>query len=311
VSAIRGQRAGLGIIHGFDGFDAGRLVEDARQAEALGFDTFSLADHLHGEHPTLEPWTALTWAAAATERIEVMSNLLALPYRSPAVTAKMAETLDRLSAGRLVLGLGTGRHDAEFTAFGLAERTPGQKVNALGEAVRIIRGLWNEPAACYEGSHFRVHDARIEPRPSHPIPIWLGAYGPRALRLAGELADGWIPSLERLEYRQALAMRASVRASAAAAGRDPDEITCAANLIVIFDKVRSHAEGQPLTGNVESIAERLIAVFRDGFTFLNVGFTEPGHRELFAAEVMPLVRHEAARGYDPSPPGAAHRERKP
>jgi alkanesulfonate monooxygenase SsuD/methylene tetrahydromethanopterin reductase-like flavin-dependent oxidoreductase (luciferase family) len=306
---IVGQRAGLGIIHGFGGFDAARLAGDARQAEALGFDMFSLADHLHGERPTLEPWTALTWAAAATERIEVMSNVLALPYRSPAVTAKMAETLDRLSAGRLVLGLGAGRYDAEFSAFGLAGRTPGQKVSALGEAVRIIRGLWNEPALWYEGTQFRVRGARIEPRPSHPVPIWLGAYGPRALRLAGALADGWIPSLERLEYRQALAMRAVVRASAEAAGRDPDEITCGANLIVIFGKTRSHAAGKPhaagqrLTGNAESIAERLIAAFRDGFTFLNAGFTEPGHRELFAAEVMPLVRNEIARGHDPLAPG--------
>jgi probable F420-dependent oxidoreductase len=305
VSAILGQRAGVGIIGGFDGFDAGRLVEDVCQAEALGFDMFSLADHLHGEHPTLEPWTALTWAAAATERIEVMSNVLALPYRSPAVVAKMAETLDRLSAGRLVLGLGTGRYDGEFAAFGLAGRTPGQKVSALGEAVRIIRGLWNGPAVSYEGTHFRVRGARIEPGPSHPVPIWLGAYGPRALRLAGELADGWIPSLERLEYRQALAMRATVRASAEAAGRDPDEITCAANLIVILTKTgggQPHAARQPLTGNAESIAERLVAAFRDGFTFLNVGFTQPGHRELFASDVMPLLRNETARGHDPLPP---------
>lgn len=313
MSTILRQRAGLGIIHGFDGFDAGRLVDDARQAEALGFDMFSLADHLHGEQPTLEPWTALTWAAAATQRIEVMSNVLALPYRSPAVVAKMAETLDRLSGGRLVLGLGTGRHDAEFSAFGLAGRTPGQKVGALGEAVRIIRGLWTEPAVSYEGRHFRVRGARIEPRPSHPVPIWLGAYGPRALRLAGELADGWIPSLERLEYGRAVAMRAMVRASAEAAGRDPDEITCGANLVVIFDRIRSHAAGQRLTGNAESIAERLVAAFRDGFTFLNVGFSEPGHRELFASEVMPLVRHEIGRGHDPLspdcvlPPPANHR----
>lgn len=221
MSTLARQPVGFGIIHGFYDFDPDRLVEEARHAEALGFDAFSLADHLHTEHPTLEPWTALTWVAAATQRIELMSNVLGLPYRPPAVTAKMAETLDRLSGGRLVLGLGVGGYDHEFSSFGLAERTPGQKVSALGEAVQIIRGLWNEPAVSYEGQHFQVREARIEPKPAHPIPIWLGAYGPRALKLTGAIADGWIPSLGRLEFDQALAMRLAVRASAQAAWRDP------------------------------------------------------------------------------------------
>jgi alkanesulfonate monooxygenase SsuD/methylene tetrahydromethanopterin reductase-like flavin-dependent oxidoreductase (luciferase family) len=153
-----------------------------------------VADHLHGADPTPEPWTALTWVAAVTERIGVMPNVLGLPYRAPAVTAEMAETLDRFSGGRLVLGLGTGGYDAEFSAFGLSERTAGQKVAALGEALKIIRGLWREPSLSYAGEHFHVRDARIEPKPAHPIPIWLGAYGPRSLRMTGALADGWVPS---------------------------------------------------------------------------------------------------------------------
>ena len=124
-----------------------------------------------------------------------MPNVLGLPYRAPAVTAKMAETLDRLSGGRLVVGLGTGGYDAEFAAFGLAQRTPGRKVAALGEAVQIIRGLWREPGFTFSGEHFATAGARIEPRPAHPIPLWLGTYGPRALAITGTLADGWVPSL--------------------------------------------------------------------------------------------------------------------
>jgi alkanesulfonate monooxygenase SsuD/methylene tetrahydromethanopterin reductase-like flavin-dependent oxidoreductase (luciferase family) len=298
VSIMTGQRVGFGIIHGFHHFDLDRLAEEARHAEAIGFDLFSVADHLHTEHPTLEPWTALTWAAAATERIQVMSNVLGLPYRAPAVTAKMAETLDRLSGGRLVLGLGVGGYDQEFTAFGLAERTPGQKVSALGEAVEIIRGLWDEPAFSYEGRHFQVREARIEPKPIHPIPIWLGTYGPRALAMTGALADGWVPSLGRLELSQALAMRTAVRASAEAAGRDPDEITCAANIVVAFEPGRSpgsQASWQQLAGSSEVIAEQILVVVRGGFTFLNIALPQPDLRERFAAEVIPLVRSELAR----------------
>src|SRR5580698_10256754 len=128
MSTITGQRAGFGIVYGFHGFDPDGLITEAQHAESLGFDLFCVADHLHGANPTPEPWTALTWIAAVTSRIGVMTNVLGLPYRAPAVTAKMAENLSRLSSGRLVLGLGTGGYDAEFAAFGLAQRTPGRKV---------------------------------------------------------------------------------------------------------------------------------------------------------------------------------------
>jgi probable F420-dependent oxidoreductase len=299
MSTITGQRVGFGIIHGFQAFDASRLVAEAQHAETLGFDLFSVADHLHGADPTPEPWTALTWIAAVTERITVMTNVLGLPYRAPAVTAKMAETLDRLSGGRLVLGLGTGGYDAEFEAFGLARRTPGQKVTALGEATQIIRGLWREPGFSFDGEHFRARDARIEPKPAHPIPIWLGAYGPRALQMTGGLADGWVPSLGRLDLDQAVAMRATVRAAAQAAGRNPDHITCAANLIVDFtsDGPPGSPGGQRVTGDSAAIAGQLIGIGHAGFTFLNVALADADARRRFAAEVMPLVRTELAGIY--------------
>jgi alkanesulfonate monooxygenase SsuD/methylene tetrahydromethanopterin reductase-like flavin-dependent oxidoreductase (luciferase family) len=293
MSTIIGQRAGFGLVYGFHGFDPDGLITEARQAESLGFDLFCVADHLHGANPTPEPWTALTWIAAVTSRIGVMTNVLGLPYRAPAVTAKMAETLSRLSGGRLVLGLGTGGYDREFSAFGLAERSPGQKVGALSEAVRIIRGLWQEPGFSFEGEYFRVHDAQIEPRPAGPIPIWLGSYGPRALRVTGALADGWIPSLGRLSLDEATAMRATVRTAAQDAGRDPGEITCAANLIVDFTADGApDPDGPRITGTSEAVARRLTLIGRAGFTFLNVVLADAEARERFATEVMPVVRGE-------------------
>jgi alkanesulfonate monooxygenase SsuD/methylene tetrahydromethanopterin reductase-like flavin-dependent oxidoreductase (luciferase family) len=262
-------------------------------AESVGFDLFSLPDHLHSGRPTLEPWTALAFVAAATERLTVMTNVLGLPYRPPAVTAKMAETLDRLSGGRLVLGLGVGGYDPEFAAFGLAERTPGQKVAALGEAMKIIRGLWQEPSFTFEGEHFHVRQAQVEPKPDHHIPIWIGAYGPRALRVTAALADGWIPSIGRIGLNEASDLRAAVLSGLREAGRGEEEFTFATNLVVSFEREarRGEAQGwQRLTGDSETITDRLVEIASAGFTVLNVALPGPDAAEHFASDVIPAVR---------------------
>jgi probable F420-dependent oxidoreductase len=267
-------------------------------AESIGFDLFSLPDHLHSGRPTLEPWTALAFVAAATERLTVMTNVLGLPYRPPAVTAKMAETLDRLSGGRLVLGLGVGGYDPEFEAFGLAERTPGQKVAALGEAIRIIRGLWEEPSLTFEGEHFHVHQAQVEPKPGHHIPIWAGAYGPKALRVTATLADGWIPSIGRIGLEDAIGLRATVLSSLQEAGRSPEEFTFATNLVVSFagEAQRGAVQGwQQLAGDSETIADRLAEIARAGFTVLNVALPGREAAEQFASDVIPAVRASVPR----------------
>jgi probable F420-dependent oxidoreductase len=262
-------------------------------AESLGFDLFSLPDHLHSGQPTLEPWTALAFVAAATQRLTVMTNVLGLPYRHPAVTAKMAETLDRLSGGRLVLGLGVGGYDPEFAAFGLAERTPGEKVAALDEAIQIIRGLWEAPDFTFEGKHFGVRRAEIEPKPGHRIPIWTGAYGPKALRVTATLADGWIPSIGRLGLAEAGELRATVLSNLEGAGRSPSEFTCATNVVVGFEGEarQGAAQGwQRLTGDSETLTDRLAEIAGAGFTVLNVALVGREATERFAAEVIPAVR---------------------
>jgi len=103
-------------------------VGAARAAERLGFDFVSASDHPIGTTPSYETWTLLTWIAAATSRVAVLSRVLAVPLRNPALVAKMAESLDRLSAGRLLLGLGAGYSDTEFRAVGVPVPTPRQKV---------------------------------------------------------------------------------------------------------------------------------------------------------------------------------------
>ena len=115
-------------------------VREAQRAEELGFDFVSVTDHLHGTRPTHETWTLLTWLAASTSRIGLLTDVLGLPYRAPSVVAKMAASLDQLSGGRLTLGLGAGGSDEEFQGFGLPLRPPGGKIEALGEAIEVMRG---------------------------------------------------------------------------------------------------------------------------------------------------------------------------
>jgi probable F420-dependent oxidoreductase len=267
-------------------------VGAARAAEELGFDFVGTNDHPHGSSPSFEAWTLLTWIAAATSRVRVATRVLATPLRSPPVVAKMAESLDRLSGGRLILGLGGGSMDEELAAFGLGVRSPRDKVDGLEEAIRILRGLWSQETFSFSGRLYRTEGARIEPKPGHHIPIWLGTYGNRALAVTGRLADGWIPSLGFASPGQIPAMRDRVLAAARDAGRDPAEITCAFNLAVRVDE---HAQPQPntVTGPPDAVAERLLGFLELGFTALNFIPSGPDpaeQAERLALEVLPAVR---------------------
>jgi probable F420-dependent oxidoreductase len=267
-------------------------VADARGAEELGFDFVSASDHLHGDSPTWEPWTTLSWIAASTTRIRVLTRVLAVPYRSPAVVAKMAETFHRLSGGRLMLGLGGGYLDEEFRAFGLRVPSPRDKIDGLEEAIRIIRGLWSEAGFSFDGRLHRTDGATIEPRPDHTIPIWVGTYGPRALDLTGRLADGWIPSLGFAPPDVVTGMRERVHGAAQRAGRDPADITCAYNLVVRVDD-RAEPDPKVVSGSPEAIAERLHGFAGLGFTAFNLMPTGPGldeQADRLGREVLPLLR---------------------
>jgi probable F420-dependent oxidoreductase len=263
----------------------------ARRAEELGFDFVSTSDHPAGGQPSYEAWTMLTWIAAATSRIRVATRVLGVPYRHPAMVAKMAETLDRLSGGRLILGLGAGYSDAEFRAFGLGVPSPREKIDGLAEAVTIIRGLWSAPKFSFGGTRYRAEEAGIEPKPGHHIPVWLGTFGPRALAVTGRLADGWIPSLGYNPPGQLPVMREQVLAAARAAGRDPAELTCALNLQV---QLGGQAGGDPgvLAGSPGEVAGQIAGFARAGFTTFNLlpaGGPVAENAERLARDVVPAV----------------------
>jgi alkanesulfonate monooxygenase SsuD/methylene tetrahydromethanopterin reductase-like flavin-dependent oxidoreductase (luciferase family) len=239
----------------------------------------------------------LSWIAANTSRIRIASRVLGVPYRHPAVLAKMAETLDRLSGGRLILGLGGGASDAEFQAFGLGVRSPREKIDGLEEAVRIVRGMWSEQTFTVDGRLYQTDDAQIEPKPGHRIPIWLGTFGDRALNVTGRLADGWIPSLELAPPETAKPMRGRILAAARAAGRNPEQITCVYNLELVFGDVSDPRPGL-VSGSVDAVVEQLLSFAEIGFTAFN--FIVSGHdgddqRERLAREVVPRVRASLSR----------------
>ena len=267
-------------------------VAEARTAEKLGFDFVSANDHPCGTSPTREVWTMLTWIAAATSRIMVATRVLGVPYRPPAVVAKMSETLARLSGGRLILGLGGGASDEELRAFGLPVPSPRQKIDGLEDAIHILHGLWSEPAFSFDGPRYAVRRATMEPKPPNRIPVWVGTYGPRGLALAGRLADGWIPTLELALPDRARAMRDQIVSAASDAGRDPGEITCCYNLEISLGGKRD-PRPQVVSGSPDEVIERLLDFVALGFDAMNFILVGPDHdeqRERLAHEVIPVLR---------------------
>lgn len=143
-----------------------------------------------------------------------------LPLRPPPLIAKAAATIDRLIGGRFELGLGAGAFWDAIQALGGPQRTPGESLDALAEAVDIIRRIWSgERGLRVHGRFDRLHGAHGGPEPAHPVSIWLGAYGPRALRLTARVADGWVPSF-RGELQPIIDMTARLDDAADGGGRD-------------------------------------------------------------------------------------------
>ena len=171
------------------------LRDIALQIEMLGFDSIWFMDHLvfrdeKTTHGVWEAWTLLSALAEATSRIELGSLVLCSQFRNPAVLAKMAVTLDAVSNGRFILGLGAGWNKPEFEAFGLPFD---HRVSRFEEAIKIIRPLLKDGHVDFTGKYYQAHDCQILPRGPRPEgpPILIGGTGPRMLRLAAQYADMW------------------------------------------------------------------------------------------------------------------------
>lgn len=220
----------FGIFLVPDGEDAQRTVERAVSVEQLGLDLIGVQDHPY-QRRFLDMFSLLAFIAARTSKLRLVPDVANLPLRLPAVLAKAAATIDVLSGGRLELGLGAGAFWDAIEAMGGPRRSAKESVDALEEAIEIIRLTWSgERSVAFEGEHYRVKGFRPGPQPAHRVGIWLGAYGPRMVRLVGRAADGWLPSVPRLPLDEVPSRRKAIDEAARQAGRDPSDIRRIANV---------------------------------------------------------------------------------
>lgn len=209
--------------------DPGRTVDIARTLDDLGYDLIGIQDHPY-QQQHFDALALISVLLGATNRVRFFPDVANLPLRPPAMLAKQAATLDQLSGGRFELGLGAGAFWDGVRAMGGPAREPKEALAALREAVTLIREFWSGRTLRHKGELYQAVGARPGPLPAHEIGLWLGVLGPRALRLTGELADGWVPSMSYVPPAKAVSSNAIIDEAARAAGREPAAIRRVYNL---------------------------------------------------------------------------------
>ncbi|HSK87220.1 MAG TPA: LLM class flavin-dependent oxidoreductase [Anaerolineales bacterium] len=265
------------------------LLSIAREVERLGLDYIAIQDHPY-QRRFVDTWVLLSMIASATDRVGLFPDVANLPLRPPAVMAKAAATIDLLRGGRFELGLGAGAFWDAIEAYGGPRHTPGAALEALAEAIEVIRKTWSgDRNLRFQGKHYSLQGAHSGPVPAHPIGIWLGVNGPRALRLAGQVADGWIPSF-RGDLKKISDMTDRLDEAAVEAGRDPAAIR---RILNVNGEITDGESKGILHGPVEQWVDELtnLAVTYGFDTFI---LWAEGENQLsrFAEQVVPAVRAE-------------------
>ncbi|MFC3689637.1 LLM class flavin-dependent oxidoreductase [Aquipuribacter hungaricus] len=267
----------------------GQVVQLAVLSEQVGLDLVTVQDHPY-QPSFLDTWTLLSYLAARTDRVRLAANVTNLPLRPPAVLARSVASLDLLSGGRVELGLGAGAFWDAIEAMGARRLGPGEAVEALEEAIDVVRQVWDAGArggVRVEGRHHRVVGAKRGPAPAHDVGIWLGAYRPRMLRLTGRRADGWLPSLGYLQPGDLARGNEVVDEAAAGAGRSPADVR---RLLNVSGSFSTRSRG-PLAGPPGQWAEELAGMtLADGVSGFVLAGDDPDVLRTFAAEVAPAVR---------------------
>ncbi|TFH20108.1 MAG: LLM class flavin-dependent oxidoreductase [Acidimicrobiales bacterium] len=198
------------------------------------FDSLWIADHFYGfdakTDPFMEAWTTLTWLAAKFPDVMLCHHVLGVGYRPPALTAKMASSLQTLSGGRFILGIGAGWREDEYLAYGYDFPRPSVRFEQLEETIEICRRMWTDSDATFHGKHFHIDGAAASPLPDVVPPICIGAAGEQiGLPMVGRLADMWNGPSRGTDddWRRRLDI---VQSSAAGAGRDPADIEISTTL---------------------------------------------------------------------------------
>ncbi|PSL06878.1 hemerythrin HHE cation binding domain-containing protein [Haloactinopolyspora alba] len=284
--------------------NADAVVKLAELTDELDLDVVSAQDHPY-QPSFLDTWTLLSVIAARTRNVSVVPNVVNLPLRPPAVLARSAAALDLLSGGRVELGLGAGAFGDAVAAMGGPRRTPGQSVEALGEAMDVLRALWTPgPAVRYHGTHYQLDGAKPGPAPAHPVGLWVGSYKRRMLELTGRAADGWLPSAPYAPPEQLAGMSRTIDDAAEAAGRSPAQIRRLYNVGGSFEGTgRDFLQGPPAVW-AEQLAELALTEGFSGFVLI-VDIGGDDHLRRFAEEVVPAVRELVAAERAARPAGSA------
>ena len=260
------------------------LFAFAQRAEALGFDSLWVPDHLlltwqEQTHGIWECWSLLAALAAVTSRVALGPLVACTAFRSPALLAKMVDTVDEISGGRLIVGLGAGWNGPEDRAFG----TPSDhRVDRFEEALQIIVPLLRTGHVDFEGKYYQARGCELRPRGPRPDgpPILIGAKGPRMLRLAATYADLWNAEGPMRRPEEIIPLRISGDAACAEVGRDPSTLGRSASVVVNLPVAqgqsgqRSSARGKKLgLASPEEIAEMLGGYAREGLSHVQLWLT--------------------------------------
>jgi len=269
--------------------DYPEVLRRAQLCDALGMDFLGVQDHPY-QRRFLDTWTLLASLAPQTSRIRLLPDVINLPLRPPALLAKAAASLDIISGGRLELGLGAGAFWEGIGAMGGPVRAPGEAVDALEEAIQVMRLLWSgERGLRFDGQHYQLNGAHSGPLPAHLLGVWIGAYGPRMLELTGRLGDGWVPSSSYATPARLGEMQKRIDEAALQAGRDPASIRRAYN---VMGEIGATA-GDPFHGQPRQWVDELTGlVLEAGMDTFIIGLPEPPGQQIeqFMAEIAPRVR---------------------
>jgi alkanesulfonate monooxygenase SsuD/methylene tetrahydromethanopterin reductase-like flavin-dependent oxidoreductase (luciferase family) len=280
-------------------------VDDVNRALDLvsgSFDAAWVIDHLQfGDADVLEGFTTLAYLAALHPRLKVGHAVLCQSFRNPALLAKMGATLQFLSGGRYIFGIGAGWHEEEHRAYGYDFPPAGARVEQLAEAVQIVKALWTEERTTFEGKHYRVVEARCEPRPNPVPPVMIGAFRPKMLHLTARYADWWDVSSTGIDDYRPLA--AAFEQACAEVGRDPSTVrrswsggcACAPTEQGVAKIVEQRPQLQPgedFVGAPQQLIEQMqpfIELGVDYFILDCSGFPDLTTLRLLVDEVLPAL----------------------
>lgn len=219
--------------------DGGFFRDVAIQVEQAGYDSLWAGEHIAFENPIMDSITTLGFFAGATHRVQLGSGIVLLPLKHPSLVAKQTATIDHLSNGRFIFGIGVGGEgDKDFEAVGIPKARRGVRTD---EAVAAIRKLWAGPNATHQGEFFQFEDITMEPQPVQPggPPIWIGGKSERAVQRTAQLGDGWFPSFVSPNgYARGIAQ---MKEQTAQYGRDFDRITQSIAIHTFIDDDGEHA----------------------------------------------------------------------